>query len=753
VRENAYVSRITEGERRESYTAYGEARSKDGLVPVQIGTIEPLRSRRSLKAAPNKDARAQDDHVLFVSFEKGKKPRFCSVNFVDGRLSVFPSGAAGELSFINEKFWNQIKKESLQPARFDDVEVEFAHTVYCLKSNQNAAPTNVGRLSDTFDLEFTDRCWYAAIPSIVYDWADGTLQEAISMGQLHEWEVREHFLLFERVLDGVSALHGVGMLHGDIRPANVMAVGATDNPSSYRLGDYGSFTRGAEDIASGGDSGEHSGHTLTGPGVGRQRVTPFYSPERRAGVERESADVAIVLNMLNRPAAGGKSKDDGEYFVRLGWRSKLIDVDSGKPRPGIVQAMRADRERLTKKDRALIIKSADALQPGDRLRLRDYIFTVIQAGQVDDDVVCRCQSGFANVLHDRLAVMSQRTVIDDETVVSLAQYTEFRQWSVATDLYSVGALCLYCLFCAGVPRSERAQGSDANDVKDKPASSAPASSAKASPEGDTRVGKLERAESDDRSPDARFSEMMVILENVQYFQAFWGELEKFRNELETYHEENPLSSPDDAAEHRTSEGNSLRTMAIETVNNIVQSAPNADVILQKFDLNVAHFLLFMHFVLSCLHRQTDVPNPKESRQLPFSLHRAQLPNRIPPRSKKRGDDYPAANALRRLRKLMGHGTQSGYLSHPMLARFRCRPEEIAKFDPRSDFLLGIENDKLRKEIAEQATKLQNLGSLISDWRTRSKSVLSMPADGFLSAPKKDASEKLLRFIADGSPPG
>ena len=63
--------------------------------------------------------------------------------------------------------------------------------------------------------------------------------------------------------------------------------------------------------------------------------------------------------------------------------------------------------------------------------------------------VCSARGVFGRVIHDRLGVYDPVVTIKED-VLSLSHFVALRQWSAATDLYSIGAIFLYTLFSYGV---------------------------------------------------------------------------------------------------------------------------------------------------------------------------------------------------------------------------------------------------------------------------------------------------------------
>src|SRR3712207_7824958 len=57
------------------------------------------------------------------------------------------------------------------------------------------------------------------------------------------------------------------------------------------------------------------GLTRIGPAVGQRRQSPFYSPERRAGIEFESADTAIITRVDRKSTRLNSSHANISYAV------------------------------------------------------------------------------------------------------------------------------------------------------------------------------------------------------------------------------------------------------------------------------------------------------------------------------------------------------------------------------------------------------------------------------------------------------
>lgn len=672
VEENAYICKVSQDEEG-AVTKLSNAGGKThNLLGAQFFGDNPLLKRRATKPSSYLEARAQNEHIVFVNYQRDRKPRFCSVNLTNKKFSVIPESCRKDFeSSVDFDDWNYF----LELARKEE-QPEFLRTVFRWRDLGGRAQR--GDLIGALDSQQMASIWYAAIPSIVFEWAQGNLQEAISKQETNQWSLDDHFTLFEKVLDGVTFLHAQGMIHGDIRPANIMRIGSQE-ANTYRVGDYGSYGREWQAIA----GNEPGGLTQIGPAIGRLRSTPFYAPERRAGIELESANVAIITRIRQRETS------PYGYLLVLGWRANLVS-DDGTVTDEIkreVEEIKATlgKKPLSTKD-AKQVFATDQLQRGDRLRVRNYLFESIQVLKPDaDHKFYVCTGRYADILHDHLIVYKQSGSIADWSVIDISNYVEFHQWSAATDLYGVGALCLYCLFSRGLQQRTVSKPSTTNG---NIAAQTTGTSAKESGNPDHTTSETG---TNGKNPDKQFAEMIHILESIPYFKFFWKELERFRREIETlYERDRKIPSPSTQSVEGTETGQTLYELALYTTNNVLQSTPKARVILEQFDRNLAHFLLFMHFVLACLHRESSMEPQAEDLKAarsfkPFAKDRVELPQ----------ENGAASKALRRLTKL------KRLLAQPFFDDFKCKPEdEILDFNPRSDFQMRIESEKVRRKVRE-----------------------------------------------------
>jgi hypothetical protein len=509
--------------------------------------------------------------------------------------------------------------------------------------------------------------WFVFVPSIVFRWAEANLQEAISEGKRgNDWRLEDHLLLIDRVLQGIDALHSKRAIHADVRPANVMSLGPPSEAANYVLGDYGSLSSRQPGLGEG-----HSGGTLMGPRIGSERHSPFYSQERGTALELESADTAILL------------RRDSAFLLLLGWHKSLID-DSGSPREEKVQKLH-DLD-LDARDDSDPAESVDRLQPGDRLRLRDMVFTVVRETESGGDRILVCDGLIHRVFHGHLVIPDYGQSATQETVsvLRIPSVIEMKKWSVATDLYGVGALALYTVF---------------------------------------RGRADENAQRHPARPDIEFSEMIRHFESRTYFHSIWSELDSVCAELDALArkykdvagggialgvllDEQPdvdaTGGSDQPADVRT-----LRMRTRDVAGSLTRSVPGLKRVWIGMDCNLPHFVLFIHFVLCCLHRRSHLRKSRpgvgdvlaSSSALetriegggPFCVDRLQDPE----------SDGPAARALKRIRVLRN------FVQRNILGGVESDAKSIPDYqDPLETPKLHMANVKLNEQLAHARKESQ-----------------------------------------------
>lgn len=655
-RENAYISDLMEKELEAVQEVFDkpEGNSK-GLLRADIWELGgPLRGQIDTKKG-TPEALRWDGAIVLVLFEKGHKPRFCLVRKVpDGnkrkdrkqQATEISGDTSSEIEFFPEDITDCPVTDAniydrLQATALND-QRHWQNTVFIDLGKESGDAPRILNKHQALQQAATGQTWFTCVPSIPYEWARGTLQEAISLGKRGKWGTAEHFSLARRVCMGIHALHSKRMLHADLRPANLVYTGEPTTPDSYYLCDYGSFAKmGARD-----PNHDPLGNTVLGPVAGTERTSPFYAPERRAGLEREAADTAVIHHSGGSPT----------LEILLGWRSEL------ERRPPDKLFGKRDNEKkksdspLGQSDKS---DSVNTLTRGDRIQIRDYIFDIISANEEGGEQLLTCRAQNWKIHQGRIVVENTEQFSEDQ-LLPIPRTIELQQWSAATDVYGLGALFLYSVY-----RSE-------NVKLDEPS------------------GRIEET----------FREMLTHLEGESYFNQIWGEVESLRAQLEANLEKNKDASATefgnllfrkpvnkDPTKKDNEKPTTLGEETIRVVQRITQTVPWSKHLVKVFDHKLGTFVFFIHFVLCCLHRQNHLERPHTElgdedsrRERPFCKDR-----REPPESD--GGARRALNRLDLVRKL---------IQDRRLDALKAEEELIPDYDPRPEPLIRIAYQELEK---------------------------------------------------------
>lgn len=666
-RENAYISDLMDKELKAVFMVQG-----DGVLRAENwGIGGPMRGQVNLRQAPE-EAREWDGAIILICFERGENPRFCLIKEdANGGIKHFPPGNVD----CPIKTAELLKRVTERAAAGSE---NWSRTVFIeLGGESNAAEPDGGEKGggekdgdprgtparpaaqtaiNIFDkdqalqLSPIGKTWYTCIPSVAYTWAPGTLQEAISLGRRGAWDIDKHLSLMSRLCQGLSKLHSGNMLHADLRPANITYEGDPQDPKNYVLSDYGSFAEtGARE-----PDGRPTGGTVLGPVVGTERVSPFYAPERRAGREREAADVAVILD-----SGGGENID-----IMLGWRSKLLDpetstvpidltadlekFDDTAPESSADRAQGARRAQV-QKEAERVHSTANLLKEGDRIQIRDYIFDVVKSTDIDDKQILECKRRCWKIYHGRIVVSHDET-FPLPTYFPITRTVELLQWSAATDLYSLGALSLYSVY-----RDDKVSRDENHQLKES---------------------SLLIEES--------FREMLRYLENEEYFNSIWPELEWFRRQLEEKLAEYDGKSRADFSNAQFERQDStkpaddrqtLKGEAVALVRRLTQTVPGTRRLVEAFEFKLGPFIFFIHFVLCCLHRRSELHEPEKWEEKPFCASRAEKPSA----------DGGASLAWKRLGRIRDLIVRYG----SNLAELDTDGNDIPPFEPRPEPTLRV----------------------------------------------------------------
>lgn len=593
-RENAFIDTLLQNEFNVTQKIFSEASSGGfaGLLTAGESGIPPTRTPVPGFVQHGRDGAGVEmkDGVLAFRFDKSKPPRVACIRVADGELEVIP-----DIPALHELGVNPQVLEAIQEIQRTD---PFTQTTHILKQGKPGIESAAcERLTSYLETDVSETgVWFTMPPSVLYTWGHGNLQEVISRGYLADWDFHKHLVLCQTVLQGLSILHQKHLLHGDIRPANVMHIGDRAAPSHYVLIDYGSFNKAPSavsiDVA--------GGQTLLGPSVRPERQSPFYSKERRIASEFESADTAFIVKDVPIAKSSNSASSTG-VLIRLGWRNSFSDlrssnVDGTSKKETLIGSLRESAKKMGPNGHD---NPSSELVKDDLIRLREFVFEIVATRRDGEFLDVLCKQECYKVVHDRISIPADLDGIEDGSFLAVPRVIEMRQLSCATDLYSIGVLFLYTVFCGKAFAS-------AEETRD---STAPKNEA-------IRIEK-------------EFREFVATLENTTYFLQFWPRISRVCEQLDLCFERLDANLQEHKYESvQVDEGKTvnlvevvLTTELVALVERIAYSVPGVKRMLKVLNNNIAHFVLFIRFVLCCMHRRSELSNMKNFPQMPFCKDR------------------------------------------------------------------------------------------------------------------------------------
>jgi hypothetical protein len=224
----------------------------------------------------------------------------------------------------------------------------------------------------------------------------------------------------------VTSSYKHDLIHGDLRPANLMYERSPDAINEYRLIDYASYG-GLTKAITLPTPDDAAGHTLIGVAVAEARQSPFYPLERRVGRERENGDTVIVR------------WSKGYWNVHVGYRDDMFTGESEQLSASAAQQMESVTLSSPPND-------SREWKPGDRIRIRDFVFEVARSASGPSGF--SLASPVAWLVHNnRIPVPLTPTAFEGkDRVLSVSRTFPIWQWSMATDFFSLGVSLLYSLF-------------------------------------------------------------------------------------------------------------------------------------------------------------------------------------------------------------------------------------------------------------------------------------------------------------------
>jgi hypothetical protein len=196
-RENAYIIDLMEQEEIGAFEAFTRGRP-EGLLDF----YGPRNTFRQITKIEGKDEVCfGKGGIVLVNCAPGKLPRFCLV----GNDFCYP---------------NSIENKKILISHFSKLKEKVKdHTVFILKE-KSTMPGSNDEFIDQSSAKTSDPIgdtWYAFLPNTVYRWADGTFQEAVSLGSRRRWDVHQQIDFLQQICKGIETLHGNGFIHADIR--------------------------------------------------------------------------------------------------------------------------------------------------------------------------------------------------------------------------------------------------------------------------------------------------------------------------------------------------------------------------------------------------------------------------------------------------------------------------------------------------------------------------------------------------------
>jgi serine/threonine protein kinase len=632
------------------------------------------------------DAEQFHQGQIFMTYENGRQPFFFMVMQRAGKVEVHPTSDKGP----NVTLPNL---EDIQKAARIDHHNWYRTVIFAnhkqKDSKSKETSEKAGRkkmifsVDETVSASLANTAWYTCFPSIRYAWATGTLQEAISKKGRGNWSIDQHLELAMTVCDGIDSLHRKGFIHADIRPANILCTDDVSTPAMYALADYGSLAK-AEPVSN-VYTGNSANATVLGPVVAGDRNSLFYSRERSTGLEREDADIAVITQQ-----GAGEN-----YYLMLGWRKELIgeetkneevkkiitqkidelqgksghkvsiktvngdELTQAENRSGTLSNPMPESKSINEKDVNTGRELLYHLVKGDRIQVRDYIFQ-IEATEWTDDTkqLLLVNKKHWKVFHGKIAVYDDEP-FNDPHWFQIPRSIEFYKWAASTDMYSLGVLTLYSIYSEHMLKKDTSSSQNQTPIT---------------------VREIEDG----------FRQMIAALSSPSYFNAIWLELESVRHVLEK-HLANP--KPEKYLAQEAWEGTdkenikSFMEAVLARTNWITQTAPGAYILVEALGYQLGHFILLIHFALSCMHRQSDLKreasNSLEPLEFPFCKGRLEAPMPDGPASK-------AYQRLNRIRNLLANERLTS-LKEADISR-------IQPYDPRPDSEIRYMANVLRTKV-------------------------------------------------------
>jgi len=271
--------------------------------------------------------------------------------------------------------------------------------------------------------------WWFNLPIAGYPWMSADLERLLT-GYLDEenktefkgldgWPLDSWMELIQNLAKGLIYLHQKGGVHGDIRPANIMANVYEDRnlmPDQFKWIDVGVAN---DDFSEFSDDKKMS---ITHAPLGDERKTPFYARERNEVIDLEDADIINI------------KKSETGIVLSFSWRRRTTD-DHAVP--------------LKIREKGYPIRELGKLRAGDRIQVREFLFDVKAVDEAEIKISNVYEIGFG-------CLLIHKTGGDLDNLVRrlngapISKYRIYKQWSQATDIYGFGVVILYLFYMRGL---------------------------------------------------------------------------------------------------------------------------------------------------------------------------------------------------------------------------------------------------------------------------------------------------------------
>lgn len=558
-KENAFINHLMGIE----VQGVQKALSESGGGLLQAWSFNTLKTPLVISQQKQEVSDKFHEGIVLVKFQAGKNPQF----------EVVKKGVGGKTKPPSLPNFEQIKEKSTSG------EQSWSKTIFVLEDQ-----VSLGKLIDEVEAakhNIVNDIWCTCLPSVVYQWAQGSLQQSVSRGEIRHWKKRELMRFIERICQGIDDLHKVNLIHADIRPANILYVSEPGRWDSYYLADYGSFSS-SPSLQGEANHNVARGYTVIGPVTNMQRVSVFYSPERIRGVERELANKAMILS----------TNDGRQRYLLIGWDKDLKknSIDEWKKQVSSLknqdtQPKDFDSSNVEEDTSLNSFSNGQAdkdlpsgLGEGDYIKVQEYVLR-LNGPEVEYENVKIIPFD----LSDSWEITSGHVTTHNSRLpetINLDKVIEYYQWSAATDLYSLGTLILYMIYRGGELNQE-------SEMETK----------------------------SERVIEDNFLQMMQYITSSAFFGKIWPELESLRLEIEHYlklnephpqpssFEDNIFRREEYFPEGHTSNVQTLGVRLRETIKLIIQSVPGSIRLVEFFDYDLSSFFFIFHFALSCIHRK------------------------------------------------------------------------------------------------------------------------------------------------------